>query len=380
MKKIKLIFTGILAFLIICLESNAASASLSVSSNNVYSGDSFTAYVNMYGAAAWNLHVAASGPVSGCKLDIADATLDALDTNKSFPVTCISTGTGTITITLSGDVTSANDGNAVNVSGTASVNVTNKPAPTPDPTPTPTPEPTPTPSPKPSNPQPTTPTQSKSSDNNIKNIEIKNVKDFTFKSDVTSYNLSVDSKISKLDINITLSDNNSIYDVYGNSDFKYGDNEVIIKVTAEDGSNKEYKIIVNRKEPTCDDGLVLKNITIKDYYLNFYKNNFKYTLKIADENKLDINVETNDNNIYEIIGNENLKNGSVIEIKVKSNDESVSYIINIEKVQKQKQSITLTCVFIAVILVIIGATIFLLVKIIKNKKVIDKQKSNIEFI
>ena len=71
---------------------------------------------------------------------------------------------------------------------------------------------------------------------------------------------------------------------------------------------------------------------------------------------------------------------SVIEIKVKSNDESVSYIINIEKVQKQKQSITLTCVFIAVILVIIGATIFLLVKIIKNKKVIDKQKSNIEFI
>ena len=98
MKKIKLILTGILSFLIVILNVNAASASLSVSSSSIYSGESFTAYVNMNGAAAWNLHVASSGPVSGCKLDIADATLDALDTNKSFPVTCTSTGVGTITV------------------------------------------------------------------------------------------------------------------------------------------------------------------------------------------------------------------------------------------------------------------------------------------
>lgn len=379
MKKIKLILTGILSFLIICLNVNAASANLSVSSSSIYSGESFTAYVNMNGAAAWNLHVAATGPVSGCKLDIADATLDALDTNKSFPVTCTSTGVGTITITLSGDVTSANDGNAVNVSGNASVIVTNKPEPTPTPTPEPTPEPTPTPTPTPT-PKPSKPntpsTPAKSSDSNIKNIEIKDVKDFIFSSDVTSYNISVDSKISKLDLNITLSDSNSVYDVYGNDDFKYGNNEVVIKVTAEDGSEKEYKLIVNRKLPTCDEGLVLKNIEIKGYHLNFYKNNFKYTLKIANENSLNIIVDANDGSTYEIIGNEKLKNGSVIEIKVKSENESVSYIVNIEK--EKGQNIALICVLIAIISIIVVAITILLVRMNKNRKMVNKQKSDID--
>ena len=58
---------------------SAASAGLTVSSNNVYVGDTFTVNVNMGGAAAWNLHTSASGPVSGCIVNVADATADALE-------------------------------------------------------------------------------------------------------------------------------------------------------------------------------------------------------------------------------------------------------------------------------------------------------------
>ena len=54
-----------------------AGANLSVSTNSVTKGGTFTVSVNMYGAAAWNIHVTASGPVSGCSINQADATADA---------------------------------------------------------------------------------------------------------------------------------------------------------------------------------------------------------------------------------------------------------------------------------------------------------------
>ena len=124
MKRVRasLIATIILASLS-ATNAFAASGSLSVSSGSVYVGDSFTATVNVSGAAAWNVHMTSSGPVSDCAINQADATADAADTNKSFSATCKATGTGTITIKLAGDVTSAADGNAVNVSGSKTVTV-----------------------------------------------------------------------------------------------------------------------------------------------------------------------------------------------------------------------------------------------------------------
>lgn len=376
MKKIKLILTGILSFLIVSLNVYATGASLSVSSSSIYSGESFTAYVNMNGAAAWNLHVASSGPVSGCKLDIADATLDALDTNKSFPVTCTSTGVGTITLTLSGDVTSANDGNAVNVSGSASVTVTNKPepTPTPEPTPVPTPTPTPTPSPKPSNPQTTTP--QKSSDTSIKTFSIKEIKDFNFEKDTLEYNLTLTENVDKLKFDITLNDAKATYEIIGNENLKVGDNKIIIKVTAEDNTTKEYTLNV-KKEAICKESISLKSISIKGYILNYYRNNYNYTLKINNEDKLDINIENdNDKLTYEIIGNEKLKNNSKIEIKITDGTESQSYIINISK--SNMPNIWLICALNVIIIVLIIGIALLLIRMKNNKKKLNENNLNID--
>lgn len=364
MKKIKLILAGILSFLIVILNVNAASASLSVSSSSIYSGESFTAYVNMNGAAAWNLHVASSGPVSGCKLDIADATLDALDTNKSFPVTCTSTGVGTITLTLSGDVTSANDGNAVNVSGSASVTVTNKPAPTPTPTPTPTP------SPKPSNPQPSKPTpspvQPKSGDTTIQKFIIKEVENFNFSNSITEYDIKLDKVVEKLEIEISLNDKNANYEIKGNENLKIGDNEISVIVTAEDGTTKEFKIKLKIVDPNKE-RISLKNITIKNYILNYYKNNYNYELKINNEKKLDIVIDKGNENIkYEIIGNEKLKNGSKIEIKITDETDTESYFINI--IKSKTPNIWLTCLLNVIIIALVIAVAVVLIRMKNNKK------------
>lgn len=357
MKKIKLILTGILSFLIVILNVNAASASLSVSSSSIYSGESFTAYVNMKGAAAWNLHVASSGPVSGCKLDIADATLDALDTNKSFPVTCTSTGVGTITLTLSGDVTSAIDGNAVNVSGSASVIVTNKPAPTP------------TPSPKPSNPQPSKPTpspvQPKSSDTTIQKFVIKEVENFNFSNSIIEYDIKLDKVVEKLEIEISLNDKNANYEIKGNENLKIGDNEISVIVTAEDGTTKEFKIKLKIVDPNKE-RISLKNITIKNYILNYYKNNYNYELKINNEKKLDIVIDKGNENIkYEIIGNEKLKNGSKIEIKITDGTDTESYFINI--IKSKTPNIWLICLLNVIIIALVIAVAVVLIRMKNNK-------------
>ena len=374
MKKLKLILTGILSFLIVSLNVYAASASLTVSSSSIYSGESFTAYVNMNEAAAWNLHVASSGPVSGCKLDIADATLDALDTSKSFPVTCTSTGVGTITLTLSGDVTSANDGNAVNVSGSASVTVTNKP----ETTPTPEPTPTPTPSPKPSNPQPSNPqttTPQKSSDASIKTFSIKEIKDFNFEKDTLEYNLTLTENVDKLKLDITLNDAKATYEIIGNENLKVGENKIIIKVTAEDNKVKEYTLNV-KKESICKESISLKNISVNGYILNYYRNNYNYTLKINNEDKLDINIENdNDKLTYEIIGNEKLKNNSKIEIKITDGTESQSYIINISK--SNMPNIWLICALNVIIIVLIIGITLLLIRMKNNNKKLNENNLNI---
>ncbi|UKI58606.1 MAG: hypothetical protein L6V81_04325 [Clostridium sp.] len=126
MKKLNKIITFMLVFMLFGFNVQAASANLSVSKSSIYVGDSFNAIVKANGVAAWNIHISASGPVSGCKLDQADATADALDTNKTFSVTCKSTGPGTITVTLKGDVTSSNDGKPVKLSSSKEVTVNKK--------------------------------------------------------------------------------------------------------------------------------------------------------------------------------------------------------------------------------------------------------------
>lgn len=82
-----------------------------------------------------------------------------------------------------------------------------------------------------------------SNDNYIDSLEIKGY-EIDFNRDILEYNIKVDNDVEKLDFEITLSDRDSYYLIEGNRKFKVGDNKVVIMVTSEDGSNRNYVINV----------------------------------------------------------------------------------------------------------------------------------------
>ena len=78
----------------------------------------------------------------------------------------------------------------------------------------------------------------------------------------------------------------------------------------------------------------VKDIKISGYDLNFNYKITNYILKTEEQKELDINVYlTDDKNSYEIVGNENLKDGSIIKIIIKDKDknELINYEIVIKK-------------------------------------------------
>lgn len=261
MKKVKFLLVSLISIFAFNINVFAASGSLGVSSSSVYVGDSFTVTANVSSAAAWNIHVSASGPVSGCSINQADATADAMDTNKTFSATCTATGTGTITITLSGDVTSASNGNAVNVSGGRSVTVSQKPTP-------------------PSNNNNNNnnnnsnshnnnsnnnqTTDNRSKNNNIKELSVEGY-DLT-KVDNNNYTLSVPNNVTSINIKATAEDSKSKVTGAGSHDINVGENNIEVVVTAENGSQNKITIKVTRKDGYYLEDLdsVLKNNKIDD--------------------------------------------------------------------------------------------------------------------
>ena len=123
MKKIcSLITVAIMSTTVFISSANASaiSSGFTANTNSVEVGQSFTVNVILTDVAAWNVHVSASGPVSGCSLAVADATPDAMNTTKSFSATCNAIDEGTIVVSLSGDATNQDMVNN-SISGTVNV-------------------------------------------------------------------------------------------------------------------------------------------------------------------------------------------------------------------------------------------------------------------
>ena len=245
MKRIRIIFILLLVAVIFIFKTNvyAASCSLSVSSTSVYVGDTFTVTAKVNAAAAWNVHVTASGPVSGCVINQADASSDALDTNKTFNVTCTATNTGTIVVNLTGDVTSAADGNAVGISGTKNVTVTTKPN---------------TNNNNNNNNNNSNNTNNntnnnnnqqddgKSKNNNLKELSIEGYD--IVKVDNNNYTLTVPNDVTNVVVKATAEDSKAKVTGTGNQMINVGENNIEEVVIAENGSQNKINIKVTRKD------------------------------------------------------------------------------------------------------------------------------------
>lgn len=85
-----------------------------------------------------------------------------------------------------------------------------------------------------------------SSNNYLKSLNIKDY-DIDFNRDTLEYKLKVKSDVKFLDITAITEDYRSRVEINGNEEFKEGKNVVTIKVTAENGEEREYKLLVEKE-------------------------------------------------------------------------------------------------------------------------------------
>lgn len=124
----------------------------------------------------------------------------------------------------------------------------------------------------------------------------------------------------------------------------------------------------NKNEGTGSASLI--DIEISNYQIDFDKSVYEYELYIGNESTLDIDLLLENNaSSYSISGNENLVEGSVIEIEVTSVDNKVNnYKINIHKDNKNIESNSGENVRIIFIVVIIVLVLINVLRIVLKKK------------
>lgn len=171
------------------------------------------------------------------------------------------------------------------------------------------------------------------SDSSLKNIKLSNGK-LTFDKNTLEYKVTVEYKIDKMIIDATPNSDKAKVNITGNEELSVGDNIFKINVEAENGKITVYTITVIRKNQgeEISSNNNIKSITIKNNSIDFKSNVYRYTVK-TNEKELDLNIVLEDKNAtYKITGNEDLKNGSEIKIKVTAeNGEEKSYTLVIEK-------------------------------------------------
>lgn len=215
---------------------------------------------------------------------------------------------------------------------------------------------------KPANNEPTNNTPpaeevKKSNNNYLSELKLSNGT-LVFDNEKTEYKVTVAYNIEKIEVTTKTEDGKAKFEITGNEELKVGENTITIKVTAEDDSEREYKIEVIRKEQNANlsSNSKLKSLTIKNYNINFSSSVYDYTIKIGNEDRLNITYTTADSKSdVTVTGNENLENGSIIKVTVVAEDGTTTiYKINVEKVNTKNVVIISVMAFLLVTLVVLS--------------------------
>lgn len=160
-----------------------------------------------------------------------------------------------------------------------------------------------------------------------------------FNASITEYAMNVGATTKKVEIEAIPEDEKAKVSITGNTDLEIGENTVEVKVTAEDGTTKTYKIIVTKEEKGQ---LKLKELLIEGLPLQpeFNSDVYEYTLALDKNNVTELNITATPNKEdteVEIVGNANLKIGAnIITILLKSKDgeENATYQVTVNIPEK----------------------------------------------
>ena len=370
-------FVVLLALALGCTKVNAATFSMSSNVSSVEPGGQFVVTLTSDGAGSMDLLYSNITSIEG-----DEVTGNQVWVEGSTTITCYASTDGeTATISASGIIADFKTGEDDPDPKSDSVSVTiNQPEPAPvepepevpadpspavvdpepakDPEPTTTPEPTTVPEPT-ATPEPTPePTPTKSSNANLGNLGIT-PNDFTgFRYSVTSYEVSVPYDVDEIEVYANKLEDSQTISGTGNKSLSEGSNVFDVTVTAEDGTEKTYTIVVVRlakektNEPNINNNnketkteLALSSIQIEGVTLNetFKPNVYEYTAKAkkdaktitvkATANIQDAIIDVDSPNEFKDDGETTIK----ITVKEKDGDSKKIYLIKVSKEAEEKE-------------------------------------------
>lgn len=211
-----------------------------------------------------------------------------------------------------------------------------------------------------------TPTTDNRGNTNIKKITI-NGNDAKYVEGKTVYTLQLPEGLESVDVVVELEDERTKYTVEGNNDIPNTEHDIIVKVTAMDGTEKAITYNVVRYTSESDD-CTLANIYMENYALDFSKNNYDYKLSLPKNvTSLDLEVVPSDEVFatYEIKGNEKLRNNSKVQIFVTAqNKKECVYTIKIKKGSDTWKYVVLIILLVGAL----GTSVYFLFKYLKKSK------------
>lgn len=218
----------------------------------------------------------------------------------------------------------------------------------------------------------TTTTTVQKSNTKLKSITLS-TGSIEFNPDTYQYNIEVVDTVNTINVAAVPEDSTSKVQVNGNTNITNG-SVISILVTGTDNSSSFYKITVKKnEEKELSNNAYLEELSIENYTIPFDSKINDYSLTIDNGvTELNINYKTQDEKAtVSITGNNNLQNGSKINIKVTAEDGTENnYILNIT-VKKQSNFIKVLFIIILILALLAGAY-YVYIKFVKNRKSGDK--------
>lgn len=206
----------------------------------------------------------------------------------------------------------------------------------------------------------------KSDDTSLKYVKINN------KPIVISETMTYETTGKNIDLDIKANDNKATVE-FNIPELNTGENEVIIKVTAEAGNIKEYKLIITKNE-------VISNVVIKEFILGAskvdFKNNKATINKLANESSFKYSYKLSSIsaklllylNNKEVTKLDNIKDKDIIKLVVVDKDDNKNtYEIEVKEMSKLESAI-INIISYTLVIAILLSPIIIVIVIKYNKK------------